>query len=45
MTPRILADKSTGLKPFLVIGTAGTVNTSAMDDLASIAAIARQHGP
>lgn len=38
----IRADRAAGLEPFLVIGTAGTVNTGAFDPLNAIAALARQ---
>jgi aromatic-L-amino-acid/L-tryptophan decarboxylase len=37
----IESDRSAGLQPVLVIGTAGTVNTGAVDDLDSIAEICR----
>ncbi len=36
----IARDKRAGLTPFLVIGTAGTVNTGAIDDLSSLGALA-----
>jgi aromatic-L-amino-acid decarboxylase len=36
----IAADRSAGLTPFLVIGTAGTVDIGAIDDLASLAGLA-----
>ncbi len=39
---RITIDRSEGLIPFLLIGTAGAVDTGAIDDLAKLARIARR---
>jgi glutamate/tyrosine decarboxylase-like PLP-dependent enzyme len=38
----IRQDRAAGAHPFLVVGTAGTVNTGAVDDLAGLAAICRR---
>lgn len=40
----ITADRAAGLRPMAVVGTAGTVNTGAMDDLAGLADVAARHG-
>ncbi|UBU09224.1 pyridoxal phosphate-dependent decarboxylase family protein [Nonomuraea gerenzanensis] len=40
----IEADRRAGLRPFLVIGSAGTTNTGAVDPLADLAAAARDAG-
>ncbi|MBV9757666.1 MAG: cytochrome D ubiquinol oxidase subunit I [Alphaproteobacteria bacterium] len=37
-------DRDNGAQPFLVIATAGSVDTGAIDDLAAIARVCREHG-
>jgi len=41
---RIAEDRAAGFKPFLVTGSAGTVDTGAIDDLAALAALCRDEG-
>jgi glutamate/tyrosine decarboxylase-like PLP-dependent enzyme len=40
----IRADRAAGLRPFCIVGNAGTVNTGAMDDLEALAEISRGEG-
>jgi len=37
-------DRAEGLRPFLVVGTAGSVDTGAVDDLAALAVFCREQG-
>ena len=41
---RIALDRSTGLTPFLVVGSAGTVDIGAIDDLVALSALCREQG-
>ena len=41
---RVRQDRQAGLHPFLVVGTAGAVDTGAIDDLSALAAFCRAHG-
>lgn len=40
----IAADRAAGAEPFMIVGTAGSVDVGAIDDLAALAAIARREG-
>ncbi|MDX1385339.1 MAG: aminotransferase class I/II-fold pyridoxal phosphate-dependent enzyme [Thermoanaerobaculia bacterium] len=42
LVERIHADRDGGLRPFLIVGSAGTVNTGAVDDLTELARVARE---
>jgi glutamate/tyrosine decarboxylase-like PLP-dependent enzyme len=41
---RIAADRAAGFRPFLLVGTAGGVDTGAIDDLAGLADLAAREG-
>ena len=41
---QLAQDRAAGLQPFLVVGTAGTVGTGAVDPLPEIARVCREHG-
>jgi aromatic-L-amino-acid/L-tryptophan decarboxylase len=41
---RIALDRNNGLKPFLVVGSVGTVDIGAIDDLAALSALCREEG-
>jgi aromatic-L-amino-acid/L-tryptophan decarboxylase len=40
----IAADRAAGLRPFMVVGTAGTTDTGAVDDLVAVGAVAAREG-
>lgn len=40
----IEADRAAGRRPFLVVGTGGTTNSGAVDDLAALGAVAQKEG-
>ena len=41
---RIALDRAAGLKPFLVVGSAGTVDIGAIDDLQALSTLCREEG-
>jgi glutamate/tyrosine decarboxylase-like PLP-dependent enzyme len=44
MAKRIEEDRAAGYRPFLVVGTAGTVDVGAVDDLTALAALCKKEG-
>ena len=42
LTQAIQADRAAGLQPFLIVGSAGTVDVGAIDDLDALATLARE---
>ena len=44
LAARLAADRRDGVTPFLVVGTAGSVDIGAIDDLAALAAVCRENG-
>jgi len=44
LADRVEQDRARGLRPFLVVGTAGTVDTGAVDDLTCVADFAAREG-
>ncbi|MFP3913850.1 MAG: pyridoxal phosphate-dependent decarboxylase family protein [Actinomycetota bacterium] len=44
LTGRIEADRTEGLKPFLVVGSAGTTDSGAIDPLSDISSVADEQG-
>ncbi len=44
LSEAIARDRAAGLGPFLVVGTAGSVDTGAVDDLAALAAVSQAEG-
>jgi aromatic-L-amino-acid decarboxylase len=44
LAERLPADRAVGMRPFLVVGTAGSVDIGAIDDLAGLAQLCRESG-